>query len=313
MANQSSARLKGDDYLHLLSWYHIIELLKKNSSVSKVRVEDPDAGHVDDVTVFYKDGKPVDYYQIKYHVDLRSNYTLDLLLDNSKGTSLLEKFYKTYKALAIHPDLPVKLSLITNWGIDPKDAILSTRSNEDEKLSEAIYTATPRSGIGKLLKRIKKALRATDDEVKGFLKVLCFCVGKECSESFRKIVSERMELVGLKHDENALAVAAQVVRDWIKKSEPEVDISILQAKLREKHLLFPADGPVAASVYLTTVKSHRFDVPPDCNIDLRHYYAGQGTVKGHELLTGFEYNADLLPQIAKNCNHSRRTMGDPTI
>jgi hypothetical protein len=223
---------------------------------------------------------------------------LDLLLDNTNGTSLLEKFYKTYRAhLTAHPSLAVKLSLVTNWGIDPADHILATRNNENEQLGEDIYTATPRSNIGKKLKRIGKALKATDDEVKGFLKVLCFSIGRECTDTFKKVVADRMEWMGLKHDDNALAVCAQMVRDWIKNQQPEVDLNILQTKLREKDLYLPPEGLPIATVYLTTIKSHRFDVPPDYHIDLQRFYAEKGAIKGHELLPGFDYNSHLLPEI----------------
>src|SRR5690349_10382255 len=131
MAMQSSARIKGDDYQFLYTWLHVLDLKKKNTRVSKVRIEDPDAGHVDDVTVFYSDGTPPHYYQVKYHVDQRSAYTLELLLEKGKGKSLLEKFYKTYKEhLNDNPGIAARLHLVSNWSIDPKDKVLSTVENE---------------------------------------------------------------------------------------------------------------------------------------------------------------------------------------
>jgi hypothetical protein len=50
MANQVIPRLNGDDYQHLYSWYHVLSLLRPKERVSRVRVEDADAGSVDDVT-----------------------------------------------------------------------------------------------------------------------------------------------------------------------------------------------------------------------------------------------------------------------
>ena len=298
MANQSSARIKGDDYQFLFSWYHIIALKKNNTDVAMVRIEDPKAVHVDDVTVFYNNGKPPDFFQVKYHVDRRSQYTVDLLLDESNGTSLLKKFYKTYKKhLDSNPGFAAKLHLVTNWTIDPTDKILSTVSNENLHLADDIFLSSTGSDAGKLLKRMSDVLKTTADELIAFLKTMCFLVGRDCTDDFKKQVAERMQYVGLKHDENALAVAVQIVRDWIKHKHYEVDLGILETVLTERDLFEPKVGPLEATVYMVTVKKHQFDLPPDFNLDFRKFYAEEGAIKGHELLPGNDYNNTLLPRI----------------
>lgn len=74
MANQSAARLMGDDYQHLYAWYLTLELLRPSQKVQWVTVEDSTAESVDDVTLFHGDGSglPDEFYQIKYHVDQRN-------------------------------------------------------------------------------------------------------------------------------------------------------------------------------------------------------------------------------------------------
>ncbi len=298
MANQTSARIKGDDYQFLYCWFHVLSLKKKNSGVVKVRIEDRDAMHVDDVTVYYKTGTPPDFYQVKYHVDHRDEYSIDLLLDSSKGSSLLEKFYKTYrKHLDENPGLAAKLHLVTNWNIATTDEILSKVSNEDMRLPEEIYLSTGSAKQVAQFKRMSESLKINSDELFAFLKTMCFLVGKDCTEDFKRQVAERMELVGLKHDENALAVASQIVRDWVKAKRQDIDLPLLEKVLEEKKLFEPPSGPKAATVYLTTVKKHTFDLPPDYSIDLRKFYAEQGAVKGHELLPAFGYEKDLFPKI----------------
>jgi hypothetical protein len=106
-----------------------------------------------------------------------------------------------------------------------------------------------------------------------------------------------MESFGLKSDENALIVAVQIVRDWVKNKRVDVDLSVLEAMLRKHNLYASPTGPVSATVYLATVKRHQFDLPPDYNIDLRKYYADQGQIKGHELLSEYSYNKTLSPRI----------------
>ena len=51
MANQTSARLKGDDYQHLYAWWFVLELLVPKEKVRCVTIEDAFAGSMDDVTV----------------------------------------------------------------------------------------------------------------------------------------------------------------------------------------------------------------------------------------------------------------------
>lgn len=298
MANQTSARIKGDDYQFLYCWFHVLSLKKKDSGVVKVRIEDRDAMHVDDVTVYYGVGEPPDFYQVKYHVDHRAEYSVDLLLDNSKGSCLLEKFYRTYrKHLDDNPGAAAKLHLVTNWNIATTDEILSKVSNEDMRLPEDIYLCAESSRQGQLFKRMGEALKISNDELFAFLKTMCFLVGKDCTTHFKEQVAERMQLLGLKHDENALAVASQVVRDWVKEKRNDIDLPLLEKILAERDLFLPATGPKAATVYLTSIKKHTFDLPPDYNIDLRKFYAEQGAIKGHELLPPYDYNKDLFPKI----------------
>jgi hypothetical protein len=298
MAMQSSARIKGDDYQFLYTWLKVLDLKKKNTNVSRVRIEDPNAAFVDDVTVFYNDGTPPHYYQVKYHVDQRNAYTLELLIDKGKGKSLLEKFYKTYKEhLTDNPGMAARLHLVSNWAIDPKDKILSTVENEHSRLGDSIRSAAPGSDICKELKKVKDVLKIEDDELHHFLFTLCFFTGRDCTEEFKDWVQGKMESLGLKSSENDLTVAIQIVRDWVKKKHVEVDLNILEKVLQEKDLYAPPSGPQSATVYLVTVKKHQFDLEPDFVIDLRKYYANQGEIKGHELLNGFDYNKTLLPRI----------------
>lgn len=298
MAMQSSARIKGDDYQFLYTWLHVLDLKKKNTRVSKVRIEDPDAAHVDDVTVFYSDGTPPHYYQVKYHVDQRSAYTLELLLEKGKGKSLLEKFYKTYKEhLNDNPGIAARLHLVSNWSIDPKDKVLSTVENEHSRLGDSVRSASPASDIGKALQAIKDELKIEDKELHDFLFALCFYTGRDCTEEFKLRVQERMESLGLKCSENDLAVAVQIVRDWIKKKHVEVDLQVLEEVLQARDLYAPSSEPAWATVYLVTVKKHQFELEPDYIIDLRKFYADQGEIKGHELLNGFTYDQTLFPRI----------------
>src|SRR5262245_29404743 len=106
MANQVIPRLTGDDYQHLYSWYHALSLLRPQDFVKRVRVEDADAGSIDDVTLFHELGTEnrVEVYefffQVKYHASQMHSYSTDALLRSKEnGRSLLQKFWDTWTRL----------------------------------------------------------------------------------------------------------------------------------------------------------------------------------------------------------------------
>lgn len=77
MGEQSAARLEGDRYQHLYSWYELLRLLDDESGYEYAYVEHPEAGAADDVTLHPPAGsdRAARYVQIKWHVDQRDAYS----------------------------------------------------------------------------------------------------------------------------------------------------------------------------------------------------------------------------------------------
>ena len=299
MGAQSSARLKGDDYQHLISWYHIISMKKSEYSVEKVKLEDSLGGLVDDVTVF-KNGNPraLDFYQIKYHVDQRDRYSIDRLLDSSKGTSLMEKFWNTWKEVTkTYPGAKITLNLYSNWLIDPDDDILMCISGENGCLNDGFYSASSGSKIGKKKEEWRKKHNASEDEFHSFAKTLVFHLGKDFSEELRRMISERMELFHLKYDENALIIAAGIVRSWIKSKTQEITPESLEEQIKSHDLYLPTGSERAATVYFVTVKDRKFDLEPDYIVDWRKYFKVVSEKGDHELIDTSNWNKTLLPEL----------------
>jgi hypothetical protein len=70
MGEQSAARLAGDDYQHLYSWFELLQLLPPDSPYSYGFVEHPNAGSADDVTLHPQDQRrAARYVQVKFHVE----------------------------------------------------------------------------------------------------------------------------------------------------------------------------------------------------------------------------------------------------
>jgi hypothetical protein len=299
MATQSSARLKGDDYQHLVSWYHIISMLRPKYKVKKVRLEDPSAGLVDDVTIIKGDTpEHVDFYQIKYHVDQRESYSIGRLLDSSSGTSLMEKFWKTWKKVTLlYPKENIKLILYSNWLIDPGDEILLCISGENGCLGDSFYSASANTNIGKKREEWRKSHAVSEEEFYSFTRSLEFHLGKDFSEGLKQQISERMELIGLKHDEGSLHIAAGIVRDWIKAKVEEITPGLLEEKIQQFDLYLPSGSEKSAAVYFVTIKDRKFDLTPDYVLDWKAYFKTVSDRGDHELYNNEDWNKNLLPEL----------------
>ena len=154
MANQVVARLKGDDYQHLYSWFFALELKISYKKVRLVTIEDALAGSVDDITVQYESGAnvPERFYQVKYHVDQRGEYSTAGLVSHKPGeSSLLEKFWRTWNLLRKeNPERNIELYLISNWAWDTKDALKNCFDGQDNSIkTNYFFLASPGSAIGK--------------------------------------------------------------------------------------------------------------------------------------------------------------------
>lgn len=299
MGAQTSAIIKGFDYQHLVSWYYIICLRKPSYNIYKVKIEDSQAGSVDDVTVFKNGAQSgIDFYQIKYHVVQNNLYSLEGLLDSTSGTSIMNKFWKTWKkVITTYPKENITLNLYSNWPGDPKDDVLACVSGEHGSFDDRFYTASLESEIAKKISAWKSSLSASDQEFQDFTKALVFHLGSAFTAELKRKISDRMELVGLKSDDNSLKIAEGIVRDWIKNKTQEITLDILEEKIKNHDLNLPANIEKAASVYFVTVKEHSFDIKPDYVLDWRKYFEKISDKGDHTLLSQYGWNTTLLPEL----------------
>lgn len=299
MANQVSARLKGDDYQHLYSWLVALELLLPGKKVKTVTIEDPLAGSVDDVTVRYEDDAetPDKFYQLKYHVDQRSEYSSNSLIAHKDNeSSLLEKFWRTWKLLK-NESRPVELYLISNWGWDSTDDFKAVIDGESKSVKPDFLTASKRSGLGKIREKWRNALRADEFEFAKFIRTLRFRCGNDCSDELAERVVERMERLGLKSDVAALLIVVGVVRTWIKKGKQQLVRGDIEQIIKDYDLRAAEDAEASITVYLNTVKTQKFEIQPDYLLDWRDYFEGEPNKKGHQLKNPAHWNTVLLPQL----------------
>ena len=164
MTSPSGARLAGDDYQHLLSWLYLLGLIMPGSRFKAVRVEDREAGFADDITVRQEPDadEPDQLIQVKYHVDHRQQYSTQVLLSAPPGSrSLLRKLYESWRTLG-RRRRPVEIRLVSNWAWAAEDPVPSVIRGNDNGLSAAFFTASPRSAVGKARARWREHLDVTE-------------------------------------------------------------------------------------------------------------------------------------------------------
>lgn len=303
MANQVAARLAGDDYQHLLAWNEMLSLLKPRARVREVIVEDPDGGHVDDVTTLYEPdaARPDVFEQVKYHIDHRGQYSTDFLLEKATpaSRSLLEKFFITWRKLNPNASNGLVLRLTSNWSWDGTDHVRSCIQGKDTSLAPEFFTATPNQKIGKVRERWRTHVGAEPAEFEAFARTLRFRVGFDCFDEVAERVAERMENLGLRYDDAALVVAVGIVRELIKSGDSSVDAQKLQQILERYDLVRPKEDEPSTVIYLTSVKTQEFEVPPDVHLDWRHYFAGDPLKKGHAVIDPRVWNEEMLPELQR--------------
>jgi hypothetical protein len=306
VANQVIPRLTGDDYQHLYSWYHVLSLLRPKDCVKRVRVEDEEAGSVDDVTLFHETGTDhrVEVYefffQVKYHESHYDHYSSEALLERKgRGRSLLQKFWDTWKRLrADDPARRIELYLVSNWSWNPDaDKIGHCISGRDDRLTSVFFDAGPASDIGKERDRWRQHLGADLAGFATFAKSLNFRLGEGSWRQLKELVAQRMEHFRLKHDENALAISSGIFRDWIRRKQGDITIEVLERILKERDLYAPDSTEACATVHLNTIKERIFDLHPDFALDWRTYFVGAPDSKGHQVQDPGSWNSAMLPEL----------------
>lgn len=295
MANQAISRLKGDDYQHLYSWWLALELKQPWKKVRHICIEDAEAGSVDDVTVKYKleANKSGIFYQIKYHVDQRGQYSTNILTASSNGrSSLLRKFWRSWKLLQQNNHGDIELCLVSNWTWDSSDTFFAVCVDENGAIKPIFYDGKQHP---EALNSWLTHLEISPDELKEFGARLRFKIGSTGADDLKGRVAERMRNLGLRSDENALQVAVNIIREWIKAGKKNMSIEDIDDLLKRHDLLMPHNDEKFITVHLNTIIREKYELEPDHVIDLCEYFEGNGAVKGRQLLPQYDWNKHLLP------------------
>lgn len=298
MANQVAARLAGDDYQHLYAWWHVLGLQIPHLQLAEVWIEDERAGSFDDVTRHYipTSGRASDFVQVKYHVDQRRAYSTEVLLERTSGSSLLQKFYRTWQKLRATGAEP-RLTLYSNWSWDSADPLCGCINGEDGSFTAEFLTASPRREIGKLREQWIAECGASVCDFAAFARCLRLQLGStNVAAEVSERAAERMLHLGLRHDDSALKLACSTVRAWITRGVQKVTREGLDAVIADLGLR-AAPQERTVTVYMETIKKRRFDLPPDYLLDWRPHFSGSEYERGHVVLDPSAWNERMLPEL----------------
>lgn len=205
--NAVAARVEGDVFQSLFFWCEAAKLLVPHSRVVRVDLEHDDADGVDDVAVFYEPPgieaggfhATADYYQVKFHVDQREEYTSAAIIDPSfiaARRSLLHRFHHAYRRVnGAHAGF--RLHLASNWRW--RDDQLGKHLREyDGALPTEFFTSSPTSRIGAIRESWRRHLELDVDEFNAFARCLRFETDHFGRRRFRENVHDRLARAGLR-------------------------------------------------------------------------------------------------------------------
>lgn len=296
MASKHAARLSGDEYQHLYSWWLLLGLKLPDEHIKKVIIENGQAGKVDDVTVHYEPGfRQADrYYQVKYHVDSKNTYTAERF-----QKELLENFWRTWHLLCdAHPSRRVELYLVSNCAWERNEQPTLWIDEATGRIDGDEFLTTSNDVVAKIRTHWQQALGADDEEFKDFISSLYLRLQYSAPILKYELITERMKRLRLKTDMKSLVAAHTIVCKWIKDGKHEIELSRLEAALREHDLYLPQEQDCARTFYLETIEKRQYARKPDYQLDWTEDFVALNTgLKGYQLKNFADWNAKLLPQL----------------
>lgn len=294
MPGSSGSLQAGFTYQELYGWYRVLELKSPSGKVRSVSIEDPTAGFFDDVVVRpapATDHRP-EYLQVKFHVDVSDLYSSDSLMAENHGL-LLRKAWKTW--LKLRDDARgLELHLISTWAWDPDDPIAPLI--RDARLTRAFVDGTVEGKPANVRALWHEYLeRPAEEDFQQFLASLRIRTGYPAQSELLGLVMERMEVRGLKHDDDAGWRGARAVREWLTDRRIEITETVLDEAI-ERLDLRDAEAEPSVALWVHTI------VPPaetgaDYELDWRDLFEGPEDERGHRMRDPGDWNGRLLAEL----------------
>jgi SMODS-associated and fused to various effectors sensor domain len=295
MGEQSAARLEGDEYQHLYSWYEALQLLDPDIPWESIYVEHPEAGAADDVVLTPKSDsdKPTKYIQVKWHVTHSQTYSFASLCEVVSGAkSLLEKLFASWKRLQ---NGAVEIWLVSNWSAaSDLGGYIDAQSHA---LRSGFFDGGSKSNAGKARAEWATKLGATQDEVVTFCRCLRFRLGYASISELERHLDDRMARYGLQTGPNARSIALGLIRKWIMAGgdAKRITAESLWAAIKGAHLQQQAADAPPLSLWIHGWAKHTYEGCPSTELDWSAFFDWSS----RRVPTQAEWDDILRPQLVE--------------
>ncbi len=245
----SGARIRGDDYQHLVAWLQVLRAVRPGSGIAAVGIEDPDAGNADDVTVYTAAG-PAEWFQVKSSVDGREPVNVEWLMAPSRagGSSIFQRLYRSWVDSGSPGQRP-RIVLMSNRPLDAGDPVVSLRDGRDGTVSRRLREALPGSAAGRTRQQMAGHLGISEEDLLSFLASVSFRLGRLEGE-LREDARNSMYAVGLRYDDQAIELGIGLVRQWVTGGIRRLSVDEL---LRAVDSLRLPDEAIGASLLIQAI------------------------------------------------------------
>jgi hypothetical protein len=273
VGEQSSSRLKGDDYQHLYSWYELLQLLDPQSAYSYGFVEHPAAGAADDITLHSEKQQVAKYTQVKFHVDQQSQYSSSSVVEVSPGSkrSILHKLFDSWRTLRASNGPRIEIWLVSNWASaeDIGRFLLDTCAFKEE-----FFLAGAKSDAAKIRAAWRLGIGASEDELHEFCRSLRLRLGYSGFQELEDKVDDRMARYGLRYGKDPRAIALDIVRGWIKEGgdRKKIDRSILETVIQQRGLRATPTQQPEVSLWIHGWAKRHYDTAPTMELDWTSFF-----------------------------------------
>jgi len=272
MAQAIAARRDGDAFQARMFWLKACHLLDEHGAIARVGFEHGPKGF-DDLWVEYEPGKlkpdpsgqllGTERLQCKWHVGLGSYTHVDLTKPefiNATATSFLQRAHNAFQASQA-VGVRSTFKLITNWRVDPADALhglIRTRSHT-LKVDDLFAGKTPRSATGLVRQTWCDHLQIGDAELRALATTLGFGQVSESLEHLREQLDQACRTSGLRRipSSGSSVPYDDIVFQWASQGRQVFDRKTFRDACAQEGLL---EG-TRSSVSVFGVKSfeHAFD------------------------------------------------------
>jgi hypothetical protein len=230
----SGSRLGGDDYQHLLTWLHVVKLLRGRDGVIRVELEAREAGNVDDIVV-HRNGRRAIYHQVKFSVDAATALTCEWFTTAAtpKGKTPLQRFWQSYTELNNQRGDPPEMALYTNRPISDDDPILRHRSGNDATVAQRLGAARAGSDSGQERAAWAQHLGVRESDLLAMLAHLRIEAGEPSIKHLTESCTMLMELCKLDYSEKALLAGCGRIRQLIREGHRSLDCETITAIVAE--------------------------------------------------------------------------------